>query len=324
MSNLINNVTSTTRYNDVTITVDYEWEGSPPIIIDAIISVNSDYSSPIGVPYVSTTSYGNNQYQAIFELSGLTPYQLYYSKVRMQEASQPYTVFSEFVGTFTTGPPKRLNLTGSTIDKNLIDLTLEIDMATGDPQCSFELHYAENATPTMSDPSLYPDSSTSNPPHYEFGYTTPGLKYDTPYVFTVWLYETADPTNIIETDTVVIITDQDGSRITSVSSTVKGKRATVAANVTLGTQDFYMLKIVYSTNQSLSPSTTKNYNRVDSISLWDKIFYFDLTNLHENKQYYYRVELWNTTTNQLIDTETGTFKTEKDGFPLWMYLHYFV
>ena len=296
---IISGTLNITNYNDLSVTVVWE-NSSGDSFVQVEYTTNSDYSNLHGLPFVSQQSLGGDQYQSIFEETGLAYNTTYYIRIQLKKISDSSVIDTQ-IGNITTLNGSRITLTLTLTDKNAVSCVIGIRPVQGDPSMIPEVHYRANGNASRADPQPIFTGQSSSGGYYEYSYQADTLLYDTLYNFGVWLVEYGNPSNVIESKDDNIITDQDGSRITSVSVTPEATRATVSANVTLGTQDGYMMKIIYSTNSSLTPSGTKNHDRVDVVSTWDRIFYFNLTNLHPNTKYYYKIELWNTTTNQYID-----------------------
>ena len=310
--------------NEITLELLIEWNsaGTYHIVAQYDTTPQITQTSPSFIFQSLAPTSNPIQWKITYKATGLQFSTTYYIKADMIRDSDG-TILNTYTGSIgTTG--QRLSLSLNIIDKNNINIVVDVTPVQGDPQMVPEVHYIDNGNASRTDPQPVFDGQTSNPPTYTYVFKALTLLYDTLYNVGVWLVEYGNPSNVIEFDSDTIFTDREGSTIDSVTINVKDKKATITARVTFGTNDDHAIKIIYSKNQGLSPATTKYLQVLQQVSNHTYDFFTVLTKLHQNTLYYYDLQLWNTTTNQYIAHKTGTFKTLKGGFPLWMYLHYFV
>ena len=316
---IISGQLSITNRNYLTVTVNFEYTSTGSFGVRVILSEYSDYSSGIYLHNTSRQNMGNSQWKYTFEEGNLDYNKTYYVKIELYD--QNGNVVDTHVGNITTlSPPPRLSLTLSIYDKNNIRIIVGVDVLSGDPSMIPEVHFALNQNASRNDPQPVFVSQSSTGNHYEYTYQAETLKYDSLYSVGVWLVEYADPTNVIETADDWILTDQDGSIIISVTTKPKQHRCVVTARIKFETGDSYLITIDYGTTTNYG--TNKIYDSSTQISTRLYDFVFNLTRLQSNTKYYFRINLINQTTGQLIDTETGDFTTLKDDNPWWMYLRY--
>lgn len=315
---IISGQLSITNRNYLTVTVDIEYTSTGSFGVRLILSEYPDYSSSVTLHTSNIQSMGNNRWKYIFEEGNLDYNTTYYVKIELYD--QNGNTVDTHVGNITTFPPQRLSLSLSIYDKNNIRIIVGVDVVTGDPSMIPEVHFALNRNASRNDPQPVFISQSSSGNHYEYIYQAETLKYDMLYSVGVWLVEYADPSNVIETTDNWILTDQDGSRIISVTAKPKQHSCAVTARIKFETNDGYLITIDYGTTTNYG--TNKIYDSYTQISTLLFDYVFILRGLRSNTKYYFIVKLINQTTNQLIDVKTGEFTTLKDDHPWWMYLRY--
>ena len=325
---IISGQLSITNLNYLTVTVEVEYTSTGSFGVRCILSKNSDYSSAIALQNTSRQSLGNNRWKYIFEEANLDYDTPYYVKIELYD--QNGNVVDTHTGNITTLPalPSRLTQSCRVEDKNHAFFDVDVVEQIGDPHMTVEVHYAIGAVYRYS-PSAIFDTYNFDDPHNYYVFDAPNLKYDETYNYKIYLIDVNDDTRIIDTADGTFQTEKNNSHWTTVTTTPDKRKCKIDGGVYLEvTTDSYRFLVKWSKNPIVSLGAglpQRDASSVTTVDLHNKIAHFDITGLKTKTKYYFILILIDVTTDQVLDLYNGDFTTLKDdGWPLWMYLHYFV
>lgn len=325
-------ISATTRVlndNEIDVSIDFEYDGSigSSNFIAKIDTSQPTTSSP-SLNVTGINNIGTHQFRFTANKTNLNYNTTYYVSVSLIDDINNAVVWA-YTANATTNPdptPPQPRITASVTlpDVNTANFDVDVVPQSGDPSMVPGVAYDIGAVGIGVSPEAVFDSQTSNPPHYYFTFIATTLKYDENYNYIAYLKDANNQT-IVDWVSGTFHTGSNGSYITFVNVYPKNKSCKIDMGVYVDvTSDTYRCVVAYDTVPINYASRRQNANSKTSIDLRNKIAHFTINNLRKNTKYYFRLYLIDVTTDQVLDTYDGVFKTLKDGFPLWMYLHYFI